>query len=478
MMKQHKWLPLILVVILVLIACLGVVGYRRYQDQFACVGESRYEKTIESIDLSGSSVGDLTQLQAFPELKQIDLRNTGLTCQEYDLLREWFPEAEILWDIPFQGDHYDMATESLSITVLSEEDLGVLPYFTELKTVDAGSFRDYAMINRLMERHPQLEVRYSIWIGEESYAPETAELCLTDAEVGALEQVLPYFTALKRVEFRGTLPEAAALTELTAQYPDIEFYWQITVLDTVADVYTTELDFSGMPMTSTEELEAAVAYLPSLTKVLMMDCGFSNEEMHELNKRHENVLFVWNVVLNRLITVRSDVTTFAPVVFGLHVWDEDLVNLKYLTELVVLDLGHMEISNCDFLWEMTKMEYLILVDTYITDISPVVNMKNLKYLEIFMSPVKDYTPLLGCTALEDLNICYTRGDPKTLEQMTWLKNLWVQRGGMSNEQYASLTAALPNTRIVLPFFGSTSDGWRQLDNYFIMRDMLGMPYFD
>lgn len=478
MTKQLKWLPWILAVLLVLIACLGVIGYRRYQDRFAYVGEIRYEKTIESIDLSNRTVADLTQLQAFPGLKQIDLRSTGLSCAEYDTVREWFPEADIFWDIPFQGNDYDMATESLSITALSEDDLNVLPYFTELKTIDAGSFRDYAMINTLMERYPQLEVNYGIWLGEERYTPDTAELCLTDADIHTLEQALPFFTGLKRVEFDGVLPEAAALTELVAQYPHIEFYWQITVLDTVADVYTTELDLAGIPMTSTEELEAAVAYLPSLTKVLMMDCGLSNEEMHELNKRHENVLFVWNVVLNRLITVRSDATTFAPVVLGLHVRDEDLVNLKYLTELVVLDLGHMRITNCDFLWEMTKMEYLILVETYITDISPVANMKNLKFLEIFLSPVKDYTPLLSCTALEDLNICYTRGDLKTLEQMTWLKNLWIQRAGTSNEQCASLLEALPNTRLVLPILGSTDDGWRKLDNYFIMRDMLGMPYFD
>ncbi len=477
MTKRRKRLPLILG-ILFLTACLGLGGFQLYQNRFSFVGEERYEKTIESIDLSGQTVADLTQLQAFPGLKQIDLRDTGLTCDEYDLVKSWFPDADILWDIPFRSEYYDMDTESLTITDLSEEDMAVLPYFTALKSIDATNFRDYARINELKDRYPQLEVNYGIWLEDQSYAPDVTELQLANADIYQLEEVLPFFTRLEHVSFAGTLPAAENLKRLTQRYPDIEFYWQITVLGAVAEVYTTELDFSGVPMTATEELEAAVAYLPSLEKVLMLDCGLSNEEMHALNQRHENVLFVWNVVLNNLITLRSDATTFAPVVFGLHVWDEDLVNLKYCTELVVIDLGHMEITKCDFLAEMTKLEYLILVDTYITDISPVSNLKNLKFLEIFMSPVMDYTPLLGCTALEDLNICYTRGNPKTLEQMTWLKRLWVQRGGMSNEQYASLIAALPNTQVVMPFYGSTSDGWRQGYLYYEMRDLLGMPYLE
>ena len=477
MTKQRKRLPLILGILL-LIICLGVGGYLSHQNRFAPVGEDRYEKTVEFMDLSGKPVPELEQLKAFPELKQIDLRSTGLTIGEYETVKSWFSQADILWDIPFQGGFHDMATEKLTITALTEEDLELLSYFTELKEIDASDYRDYAMINRLMERYPQLVISYGIWLEEESYAPDTAQLRLVDADLDQLEQVLPYFTQLKQVSFEGTLPGAEALISLAAQYPNIEFYWQIDVLGTVADVHTTELDFSGMPMTSTQELEAAVAYLPNLNKVLMMDCGLSNEQMHELNKRHENVLFVWNVVLNRFITVRSDVTTFAPVVFGLHVWDEDLVNLKYLTELVVLDLGHMEITNCEFLWDMTKLEYLILVDTYITDISPAANLKNLKFLEIFMSPIGDYSPLLGCTALEDLNLCYTRGDPKTLEQMTWLKRLWCNRGAMTNAQYESLIAALPNTQVVFPYYGSTSDGWRQGHLYFEMRDLLGMPYLE
>lgn len=477
MTRGRKWILLILSILFLAVG-LCLVGYRQYQNRFAYVGEVRYEKTIETIDLSGREPGDLTQLQSFPGLKRIDLRGTGLTCGQYDTLREWFPEAQILWDIPFQGEYYDMATDSLTITALTEADAAVLPYFTGLKAVDATGCRDYPAILGLMARYPGLEVTYSIWLGEECYAPDTPELVLTDADVEQLEQAIPYLPQLKYVRFEGVLPEAQALIALTEAHPEIEFYWQVTIFDTVADIYTTELDFSGISMTSTEELEAAVAYLPSLEKVLMMDCGLSNEEMGELNQRHKNVLFVWNVVLNRLITLRSDATVFAPVLYGLRVWDRDLVNLKYCTELEVIDLGHMNISNCDFLENMPNVKYLILAETSITDISPVANLKKLKFLELFLSPITDFTPLLQCTALEDLNVCYTRGSFDTLKQMTWLKRLWYFWGSTTNEQYEHLQAALPDTQIVRITLSSTSMGWRKGYLYYEMRDLMGMRYLD
>jgi hypothetical protein len=74
MTKQRK---MILILVILLALCLG--GFLVYQSRFTTVGENRYEKDIESIDLSGTPVGDLSQLDVFTNLKQIDLRNSGLT---------------------------------------------------------------------------------------------------------------------------------------------------------------------------------------------------------------------------------------------------------------------------------------------------------------------------------------------------------------------------------------------------------------
>jgi hypothetical protein len=165
-----------------------------------------------------------------------------------------------------------------------------------------------------------------------------------------------------------------------------------------------------------------------------------------------------------------------PHKLGYTVRDSDLENLKYCTDIICLDLGHMPISDCSFLAYMPHMRYLILADTRVADISPIEGLKELVFLELFMSKVKDYTPLLGCTALEDLNISYTQGDPTVIGQMTWLKRLWWTGGGITNEQLDALLAALPDTLVKRPSVSSTGGGWRQGDHYYAMRDLLGMPY--
>ena len=105
-------------------------------------------------------------------------------------------------------------------------------------------------------------------------------------------------------------------------------------------------------------------------------------------------------------------------------------------------------------------------------------MKDLKYAELFMTKVTDFTPLLECKNLVDLNICYTYPeDPMIFAQMTQLENLWF-RGELDYSIRDALRAALPNTRMLFGPGSSTGRGWRRLPNYYAMRDLLGMPYME
>ena len=64
--------------------------------------------------------------------------------------------------------------------------------------------------------------------------------------------------------------------------------------------------------------------------------------------------------------------------------------------------------------------------------------------------------------------------------MTWLKNLWWW-GNMDHDltdaEKSMVTESLPDTKVVFVTQSSTGGGWRKLDNYYKMRDNLGMPYF-
>ena len=99
---------------------------------------------------------------------------------------------------------------------------------------------------------------------------------------------------------------------------------------------------------------------------------------------------------------------------------------------------------------MPHLRHLILADDLVYDISPLENLKELEWLELFNTAVQDPTPLLGCTALRDLNVCYISTPPdalfETLSQMTWLRRLWCTGTYMSDAQVKALRGGAPEHR--------------------------------
>ena len=65
--------------------------------------------------------------------------------------------------------------------------------------------------------------------------------------------------------------------------------------------------------------------------------------------------------------------------------------------------------------------------------------------------------------------------------MTWLKNLWWCDAATAYnprwpEAIAQMQEALTDTRIVIYIDHPTAGGWRQLDNYYAMRDLMEVFY--
>ena len=89
--------------------------------------------------------------------------------------------------------------------------------------------------------------------------------------------------------------------------------------------------------------------------------------------------------------------------------------------------------------------------------------------------VKEYGVWNGIWLTDTIGDDYN-ADFRPLAEMTWLKNLWINGNGVSQADRKYLTEALPDTRIEFDAGWITGNGWRELQNYFDMRDLLGMPY--
>lgn len=513
----------------------------------------------------------------------LDLRGQSITPEHYEKLRKKLPQADIRWDIPFQGAVLSDDTAELTVMTLTEEESRLLAdHLPKLRAVHAQQCEDYENLVLLKTLRPEVQVDYRVELNGKNYSGTAVSLTLEGIGAGEAEK-LSYFPLLKTVtvtggeaeplqqlraacEERGLafriringenvpenirsanfreitdqqlgllsllpklnrlhLPEPAASAEnllrLRETLPETTVTWEKTVLGLTFPCDAKDIDLTdtislapgqrpgdktgyqyGMefPVQGTQEeirtaikmskyhpvadrteetktliaqVEEAMAYFPEAERVVMVGGLLHNVYMDNFREAHrEDYKVVWSVPCGNVLT-RTDAEFFMPVKY--HVYylnDDEAYNLRYLEDVVAVDIGHMNVSDISFVKYMHKLEYLILAHTSIRYIEPIRSCKNLKFLEVDWTGIQDLSPLVDCTALEDLNIGNTGVKVDPLKEMTWLKNLWMIFKGSA---YV-MTQALPDTRVVASGTATVDSGWRDLPNYYAMRDCLKMYY--
>lgn len=487
-MDKKKKIIIAAVAVVVLIAAVAgvmVYQYLDHQATFISIDEVEYRRDITELDLSGQTIVELEKLQELTALQQLNVRDTGITTDQYEDLRYALPECRILWSVPFQDGYCDDDVEVLTVDTLAQEDFAALSYLPNLKTVNADGCRDYETLLLMMKRYPNLEVSYTVNFGGTEYPRDQQTLELVDPEVDALIENLQYLPQMTSVVLDGALPEMDKLLELKQTYPNVMFDYDLQVLGKTVNTLAEFVDLSNVAMENTDAVKAMMPHFYNLTQVDMVNCGISNEDMEALNRSFKDTKFVWTVNVSGA-WIRTDAIYFMPWQYNIEVLG-DCRNLKYCTDMVILDFGHYYLPDLDFLEYMPNLEFLGLCQNPIYDISAVGNCTSLRVLEIFLTYVEDMWPLTNLTNLEDLNVSYMPrtygkwafagiGDTTPLYQMTWLDRLWMANSQISGAERDSLRAALPGTTLLFYSDSSTNRGWRQSPNYYEQRDILGMWY--
>jgi len=479
-MKKKILLTVSAVVLIVLAVLLA--AKIRFNKTHVLIGTEYIPCDTRELTLSGQELPDRDLLLRLTDLRKLDVRSVPLSIAEYGHLFLDFPNCEILWNVPFQGSYLPEDTQQLTITTLSDEDFTAIGFLPELRYVDATGCRDYETLMDFREMYSYIEVSYTVPLSGKEYPHDTTRLELKDAEISEVSAAIPYLTQLQEISFTGTAPDSEAIYELMTSHPSVSFQWELEVCGVKTSNQAETLILSGIPMKDTSGIEASLKYFPNLKRVEMCDCGISSEEMDALSQKYPDIRFVWTIKV-RDGSLRTDAIAFIPFKLGYDLDkplnDGDLKELKYCTDLVCLDLGHMKIRDVSFLQHMPNMKYLVLVDMPCKDFSVLANLKELIYLELFNVQFSQHEVLLELTKLEDLNISSTpTRDIEVLKQMTHLKRLWLVRTKLNGSQIKQLQEALPNTQIVINALHSTDAGWRNNDNYRAMRDLLGMFYMD
>lgn len=433
-----------------------------------------YPEDTEQITVTSLSREDIVSIAHLPKLKTL----YAAGCRDYSVIQEIqtrFPQLEVLYTVPVDGTEYPQDATSLTISSLTDSEVELLDYLPQLTTVDASGCRDYDQLLALQQRRPEISVQYQLELLGQSCSESTTSLTFSDPDVAQLKAQLKYLPKLESVSLGQPSADAESLRDLMATYPAVEFYWEKTFFGKTYSTADKEIDYSNISMSSTEEVKQAMRYFPNAEKVVLSNCGIDNETMSAFrDEMRQEYKVVWTVYITRM-PVRTDVTIFHSS--GLHVClvNEMSYDLKYLEDLVVLDIGHSYIKYIDWIAYMPELKYVILADNWLMDISPIVNCQKMIYLELFNNQhLKDITPVRECKALQDLCISQLYVDPMSVEGMDWLHWLQMDNVKVTQEQRRQLQESMPNTHI--EFDGDFSAGWRDLQNYFDMRDLMGLPY--
>lgn len=484
-----------------------------------------FQEGVLTDDTRELAVASLTVEEAallaehLPDLRTVD----GRQCTQFDgllALKQQRPEIQVLYWVPLSGTNYASSAMQISLGSIRQEELELLQYLPYLKTVTLTG-GEPAMLKQLQEYCKANDIAIRLLVGGQLVPEDAAKLefyRITDDEVD-LMYLLPNLKTLHLTE-----PEAAAqkLTQLQEDLPDVQVTWEKTLMGQTYPQDVQQIDLTpiialgegqkpgdetvydrclAMGIQGTpeevrsavkllkhqplpdktaataqliEEVEAAMEYFPEAQTLIMCGSVLDNEAMAAFRERHaDGYKVVWTVHCGKIAT-RTDATFFMPVKY--HVYylnDSEAYNLRYCPEMVAVDIGHMSVSDIRFVEYMPNLQYLILAHTAIRTIEPIRSCKKLKFLEVDHTGIMDFSPLLDCPSLEDLNIGKTWNDVEPLKKMTWLKNLWMVFRPKSAPE---MVEALPNTNVVYAGSATVDSGWRDLPNYFAMRDELKMFY--
>ena len=335
---------------------------------------------------------------------------------------------------------------TLAVPGDADELIAQLEPFEDLESVTfTGGAVGPDIQDALRGARPEVDFRCDTQILGRVWPWDTVTLSLAgepveEEDLGELAEGLSRLKYVTAVDLTGCGLDTDALHAFADSRDGIDTAYAVHLYGKEFSSLDEEIDLSGTRVRDgAAELEAALPLFPRLKEVVMCDCGPGSEEMDALNRKYEDIRFVWAVHFS-IWTVRTDATNFicnrTYNRASLYSWQ--CRELRWCTDLIALDLGHKDITDLDFLYDLPHLQYLILAEDPVRDLTPVGSLRELKWLEIFWTRVEDLSPLVNCTALRDLNISYVYAGADNsfhaLSQMTWLERLWCC-GSILVEQY-------------------------------------------
>lgn len=416
MKKPSK--PILILCIALAVILLG--GAVAFFSLYAPMGGHWYKKSSASIT---TDTVEPDKLSSFPQLKVLVALEAELTLEEAESIRTQYPTVDLVWSVPLSAGK--TASTSDAVTLTSEEDIALLPCFSNLSEVRAEGDALCPALLSAMDDMPQCQFVYEVSLGAETFPMDTEILTLNSLEaLEALESWLPYFTALRQVDISSlplTVEEVTALQEVL---PEVELAYTLSAFGETLPMTLDTLTLNQVESVTAEELIPLCALLPELKTIDLTGCTVDRKLVTSLLVAFADVQVLWtDTVYGASDSSAQALTLNEGTLEGLQTY------LACFPQLKTVDITALTLPNEDTAALLSAFPNLSF--SYTVELDG----------ERILWDVTDLN--WDDRVVEDVESLYTG-----LPLLKLLKKITFHHSSLSNEELAQLREANPQTKVV------------------------------
>ena len=218
-----------------------------------------------------------------------------IDASHYDKISAKLPDCEVRWNIPFQGGSLADDAQEVTITSLSEEDIALLGYARQLKTVNADGCTDYKALELLRKQRPELEVSYTVALsgGKQPWDADSLVLnTVTESDIAQLQ----YLPNLQSVTLAAGTHDTATVQTLRNYADSTDLTFGITIRDQIL----SDTDTTAKIQDIEEDELSLLDHLPMLQEVTLVNPNASAESLLALKDRHSDKKIQWQVNIGNM----------------------------------------------------------------------------------------------------------------------------------------------------------------------------------
>lgn len=409
-------------------------------------------------------------------------------------------------------------TEQLTV-VVQPEDFAVLEELENLKKLDLSGSTCYEDILDYIQRHPEVEVTYTVSLGRVEADNRQKELTLEESayDYGVLKKHLAYLPQLRTLHFPKTQRTPDELEALTDAYSDLTATYTVEVLGQEYAPGITEFDLSEMKMDQLDSVLKQFELLPGITSIELMkgdESSFTPVDVKQLMEAMPETNFHYSFNLfGQIASTETETLDYSNMKIGNEGETELRQALDIMPKCTYLKLdkcgldnevlGQLQADypNTTIVWRVYFGEYSAMTDTdtiravydvydshvdvlkyctkvkyidmghnsYLSDLSFVQYMPDLEILIASGCSTSDLSAFTNCKKLEFLELayCYSLEDISPLAQCENLRFLNVSFSKVADlsplddlklERFVALSTKVPEADRA-PFEEKHPDCW-------------------